>query len=320
MPASFLALPLELRILIYEELLFAKPNNNDGRRTSFHWIPTDLRELDTSISSRTAVPFRQERVWSTTNGIETAILRINKQIHHEAVPTLYEHIDCKIITCHEKGYLYKMFESRQADGTTDRNDFNHAFSAGFETLCKTHGASRAQYEQSSTQDSRSISAPMTARNMMNLGCLSLGRNISIRFSWFEIFGVLRCSCDVGTDNYTPGQHRFSRVGQLMVQILRYLNDEISETETKARTLHLQSDDGDLLDHFVNGLGLWRTSAQSESQALEPRLKDLRIGLTEIFGLLKSLNGRFSITMTERVTEYWPEAQRVDWERFPWSED
>lgn len=258
---------------------------------------------------------------SSTNDIHPAILRVSKQLHDEAITTLYRNVDCEIWMAREWGILHQSFFFRDQDPESDARQSKHWFITQFPT---TRGWFRRLFRQRenrvmSAEDSSKLKARFKAEDMLNLPCLWLVSNIKIKFQWSELFGqFMSTPC-------TNGRQHFTSTGLLVLQILRHVKNEPITTSRIPRTLHLSIEGGDSLKTFVTHMGLWVTSTAGRQEPIKgARQKELYEGISEIIQLLKAIKSRRSVRMTEVLgcfcsvhRHLLPELE-VDWESFPWT--
>ncbi|KAF2495881.1 hypothetical protein BU16DRAFT_617414 [Lophium mytilinum] len=95
---TFLSLPREIRDQIYATVLLSSEQS--------HWIPAEEHEIP--VSKRRLFPFDISRVRQET-GVELNLLRVSKQVRHEAEEYLYKH----------NGFNIPLADSRFPEGTWD---------------------------------------------------------------------------------------------------------------------------------------------------------------------------------------------------------
>lgn len=197
--SPLLALPLELRILVYEHLLSSHPNrvhalyhDRYGKQGSFDIHPT--------------------------------ILRVNKQIYSEAVAILYDTIHVRIYLGTPVGFYPEgIVEPPELFRTDDEEDIKSMHELDWQTVPST-GKNLKSHEQ--TQPDESLKSQEwlegAAPGYIYPHCLKRLRGIQLVTSRPALWGVGQCG------------HYLSHTGQIVLQILRLLAEEQVPKSTGAK--------------------------------------------------------------------------------------
>lgn len=320
MPTSpLLALPPELRQEIYKQLLYPaqNPRKLPVTKRGYPLIagekaydPNDDDNTDSELDEDDYDEDRQPwwgKGWGPSChlfDIHPAILRVSKQVYFEAVPLLYMDAVCYI-------------------------RLSAAWGRGFEDLS---GELEQSYERRNITDranefskmnpvalwSRRYSDEINIEMDMNLRCLPMMQAITISTSWSDIFGKPLCNelrfpdGPLGSDGLisgpvfacwcTPTGHHFTPEGELILQILQYLERNQIPALSPTKRLHINLRGGTVvflaaLLRYQDCLAELKKSEQKNTTTIQGfnRLK-------RMVTLLKSLKQSRQVTVEERWSD------------------
>ena len=255
----------------------------DRLRRCGHWLPSEL-----------------------TNSIDPTILRVNKQIHSEAVTILYKSIDCRV-NVNRVGRF----------GLVSQRFFSHDRDVGYDILNFT-GTPAEERQPPEAYWWCSYEGSCRIEKIIYVRCFWWVRNIGLDAQWSEIFG--------GSDfeGWTRGTHPFTPMGTFLLQILRYLNEEPQSNGPISKRLSILIRGGIPIKNSVRDLGLWSLSEDQRSSTLSSHRTNLLFkGTTEIMKLLNSIRRSRSVLVTECLVSgrdlLKASPQEVDIENFPWTQ-
>ena len=316
-PASpFMALPLELRIKIYEGLLYPsrQPKRVLRDERSLPVILEDVDDVAIYQSGHTEEGEKTEEKVEDDNDnkygqsnyeaedrfvacwkrmgysfdLEPTILRVNKQIHDEAISYLYKYIACQIGLVPplpggysaSSGFLYQHYDRRRP------NDFYSRDSIALW--------------------SRRYHLDFNPESDINLPCLRWVRDIHINTSYKNIFGnALETQWfHFGADGHQsrPEGHRFTPEGELILNVLRYLKRDWPPAIPPIKRLHLTFTGGSV--DFLIALSKLPVLVE---EPLDRKWKAVLEGLGELISLLRSLGKSRKVTVMEN---FW--GNEKDW--------
>lgn len=385
---ELLSLPLEMRYMIYDELLYPKEpyevlpsyNNGEGPELDDGESEEDFEEAqdqedgfeekadeenEIEVNGRESLASYKVRKWDfedpgdddvtgnsdsqdgsegngasgrqphteivssytqrlSRNHISTAILRVNKQIHAEALRLLYKDVHC-ILSLHTGG-LGEVLQSYLFHDPLDKSgplEFTSKMT-GFWGPLQT----RTDYRGSPN-----------AEEVMNLPSLRWMRHLKVEVSWSSIFGqdYSHPWCSPLPHERPDGkqctrEYHFAHTGTLLLQVLRHLDSESPTKGSAIKELHLEIGSGDSLKDFVKGFGFWELSADEQASLFaDARLKGLYEGTMEIIRTLRSIKKSRGVLVEETLSRHPPVEELVlsddwetmpthelDWEGFPWA--
>ena len=309
-PASpLMTLPLELRIKIYEELLYPSllpqlvtyedgqyriiPNNAENRKKNDHKDDNDEEKTFEEEAKDKDKEFEQNgdevanrcdgQGWGTIGhcfDVYPTILRVNKQIYDEAVSFLYKRISCRIRLRspfgegyqYDSGFLHQIYYYKHPN---DIDGYVYSMDpvTSWTWIYDFH--------------------PPPERDI-KLHCLRLVQDISVHISYKHLFGK------PPYERLTLEGHYLTPEGSLFLDILRYLNQEPTSAPPPRKRLHVTIEECslDFLLAQLKDAGLPTKSRRSVP--IDAKVEAVFEGLKEMVLLLRSLARSRTVIVKEKL--------------------
>lgn len=225
-------------------------------------------------------------------GVDPAILRVNKQIYNEAVPLLYKNASCRISL--EGGYKGELLS--QVFHRSDSHDL---------------GRLVTEMNPVASWGMRYWMGP-SAKKDMHLDCLRYMPEISIVFSWSDMFAnpeyspAYRAWRQGGStwsifENAKSSKMYFTEEGEFILELLRYLDENPGPTTSRPKRLNIKFDNEAPLESLLARFNELPVCA-------EDNLRDVLDGLQRLIALLRRLSANRILSIEEY---YWVDYQERD---------
>lgn len=300
--SPLLALPSELRIKIYKDLLYPGPFIEDVLYTEIKHRPGKEHEADEEDRRNEESTANIEKGdygridygttpadygfgWlqpSNSCGIDPSILRVNRQIHDEGVSFLYKNISSRFRFGQDLRswsiQRYLMQEYRSSYAIRGNNSSSHMDCV---ILCTRHYNSRSDNQSD-----------------LSLHCLRWVSDINIDIAWEDILGLQNRGWE------SMYQHDreldITPEGKLILDVLRYLN-QTSAPNSLARGLLHMTLNGVRWGSFAKSLEDSNASTWSRrSRLMDTRKKE---GIAQMITLLRSLRRLRGVTVRDGLWTY-----------------